>query len=304
MNCISKVILCFFLAGICGFNSANVTATDAQVVENETFSLVAGELIVSDGIKEINSGTFNDIDVKSVTKVILPEGLESIRPFTFSKFDNLQEINIPSSVMFVRSRAFGASDIFSPNTKSGIKISVNKEQMPGLIKFAMDNLRPNRIRKTEGVNVDWEVFDASTNKKLSKTFKPTFDDWNEYKYAAGYWKDIVPAEPSVDLQPVEEIAQVDDSIVEPVNEDVAPDILSVSEEPVDMPVVLDLDKKEEPIAPVHKVERVKSPEYAAPIQQDFRSVLKNKVQTKERTDYYKAPEQLDFRHLLRKTNKQ
>ena len=240
MNCISKVILCFFLAGICGFNSANVTATDAQVVENETFSLVAGELIVSDGIKEISSGTFNDIDVQSVTKVILPEGLESIRPFTFSKFDNLQEINIPSSVMFVRSRAFGASDIFSPNTKSGIKISVNKEQMPGLIKFAMYNLRPDSIRKTEGVNVDWEIFDASTNKKLSKTFKPTFYDWNKYKDATGYWEDIVYVEPDyeqsvkdddsyvasdstakyeepeVDIKPllVEESSKVDNSVAE------------------------------------------------------------------------------------------
>lgn len=198
MKCMNSIILCFFLTGSCIFDANAVQADQLQAVENDVWSLNDGVLTVNDGITEISAGILKDVDAAAITKVILPEGLKTIKVSTFKDFDNLKEIYIPSSVEFIPSRVFGASNIFSSNLKDGLKISINKAQMSGLIKFATDNLKPDSVRKTKGLNISWEILDSSTGKKLCKTFKPTFDEWNKYKNSSGYWKDVVADTPDVE----------------------------------------------------------------------------------------------------------
>lgn len=280
MKCVNSIVLCFFLTGACIFDASVVQAEQLQAVENNVGSLNDGVLTVASGITEISADMFKNIDAAAITKVILPEGLKTIRVSTFKDFDNLKEIYIPSSVEFIQSRMFGASNIFSSNLKDGLKISINKTQMPGLIKFATDNLKPDSVRKTKGLNISWEILDSSTGKKLCKTFKPTFDEWNKYKNSIGYWEDVVQ---TLELPiEVEEISTFDE---------VKPEQLKNA--PVETVAV------QEPVKTLkHTPERTSY--YQEPIQHDFRSVLKNKVRSPERTNYYKEPEQLDFRHVLKK----
>lgn len=290
MKCMNSIVLCFFLTGACIFDASVVQAEQLQAVENNVGSLNDGVLTVASGITEISADMFKNIDAAAITKVILPEGLKTIRVSTFKDFDNLKEIYIPSSVEFIPSRMFGASNIFSSNLKDGLKISINKTQMPGLIKFATDNLKPDSVRKTKGLNISWEILDSSTAKKLCKTFKPTFDEWNKYKNSIGYWEDVVTDTPKVD-----EVIQAPEL---PIEIEEISTLDEVKPEKLKNATVETVAVQEQVKALKHTPERTSY--YQEPIQHDFRSVLKNKVRSPERTNYYKEPEQLDFRHVLKK----
>lgn len=63
-------------------------------------------LIINDGISELDANSFSQLDVKNIIKVILPEGIKKIGSNTFSQFENLQDVNLTNSLIEIGSKAF------------------------------------------------------------------------------------------------------------------------------------------------------------------------------------------------------
>ncbi len=88
---------------------ANLTTCEQKgqtACNNQSSSNNPQILVIPEGEKIIDCGTFLDYDLENITEIILPNSATEIAKKAFSLCTNLQKITIPSSVVFINREAF------------------------------------------------------------------------------------------------------------------------------------------------------------------------------------------------------
>lgn len=164
---------------------------DALADENG-FAVVSGILVgyykkgtslhVPDGVTKIltlsNGTSYFDFDPeKSISEIILPDGLEDIGESVFEGFKGLTSISIPNSVRFISNKAFFKSGLKSVELKEGLEVI-------GAEAFAVTPLETVTIPKSVkvigaqafyGCSIMRDFFISGNTQKLNKEILGKYD---------------------------------------------------------------------------------------------------------------------------------
>lgn len=90
------------------------------MIQNETFALDGNILTIMPGVKTIKREKINTQRLQtSVEKIIMPNSVEAVDAFAFSKFKNLKEIVFSENLSTIRTHAFeytGLKSVIVPDS--------------------------------------------------------------------------------------------------------------------------------------------------------------------------------------------